>query len=37
MDYSDASGTAMFDIAEGLWNLDIIETLDLNEKMLPPF
>lgn len=36
MDYSDASGTAMFDIAEGLWNLDIIETLDLNEKMLPP-
>jgi xylulokinase len=36
MDYSDASGTAMFDVAKGLWSLDIIKTLGIDEKILPP-
>ncbi|HOO31533.1 MAG TPA: xylulokinase [Thermotogota bacterium] len=36
IDYSDASGTALFDVSEGLWNLNIIETLEIDEKILPP-
>jgi xylulokinase len=35
IDYSDASGTAMYSIKEKTWNKEILEKFDINDEILP--
>lgn len=35
-DYSDASGTLLFDLAKREWALDLLDALDLSPTLLPP-
>ena len=34
-DYSDASGTNLFDIRAKMWSEEILRALDLDEELLP--
>ncbi|HZJ86975.1 MAG TPA: xylulokinase [Erysipelothrix sp.] len=36
MDYSDASGTLMLDFKTNTWNKKLLETFNIDEKVLPP-
>ena len=35
-DYSDASGTSLLDIRNRCWSKDILQSIDLQEELLPP-